>query len=64
MSGKAVRLRRIFKEDGRSVIIALDFAGFIGPVPGLEVPKEITAKVVLVGADAIIVHLGFARESH
>ena len=63
MSGKAVRLRRIFKEDGRAVISALDFAGFMGPVPGLEVPKEITAKVVRGGADAIIAHPGFAREA-
>lgn len=63
MSGKAIRLQRIFRDDGRTVISALDFGGFMGPVPGLEVPKEITGKVVAGGADAIIVHPGFAREA-
>lgn len=64
MSGKAIRLKRIFKEDGKTVISALDFAGFMGPVPGLEVPKEIVGKVVQGGADAIIVHPGFAQQAH
>lgn len=63
MSGKAIRLKRIFKDDGRTVISALDFGGFMGPVPGLEVPKDIAGKVVRGGADAVIVNPGFAREA-
>lgn len=61
MSGKAIRLKRIFREDGKTVISALDFGGFMGPVPGLEFPKEIVGKVVQGGADAIIVNPGFAQ---
>ena len=63
MSGKAIRLKRIFKDDGKTVISALDFGGFMGPVPGLEVPRDIVGKVVAGGADAIIVNPGFAREA-
>lgn len=64
MSGKTIRLKRIFREDGRAVICALDFGGFMGPVPGLEVPSDIVQKVVRGGADAVIVNPGFAREAH
>ena len=35
MSGKEVRMRRIFKEDGKAVISALDMGLFNGTVPGL-----------------------------
>ena len=63
MSGKAIRLKRIFREDGKTVISAMDFGGFMGPVPGLEVPKDIAKKVVQGGADAIIVNPGFAQEA-
>ena len=62
MSGKTIRLKRIFREDGRAVISALDFGGFMGPVPGLEVPSDIVQKVVRGGADAVIVNPGFARK--
>lgn len=63
MSGKTIRLKRIFKEDRKTVISALDFGGFMGPTPGLEVPRDIAGKVVAGGADAIIVNPGFAREA-
>ncbi len=63
MSGKETRLKRIFKEDGKTVISALDFGGFMGPVPGLEDPKGIAAKVVAGGADAVIMNPGFAQET-
>lgn len=63
MSGKAIRLKRIFKDDGKAVISALDFGGFMGIVPGLENPREIVSQVVEGGADAIIVTPGFAREA-
>lgn len=62
--GKAVRLKRIFRDNGKTVISALDFGGFMGPVQGLENPRRIVKKVVDAGADAVIVHPGFARETH
>ena len=61
MSGKEVRMRRIFKEDGKAVISALDMGLFSGVVQGLEDVRAITKTVVDAGADAIIVSPGWAR---
>lgn len=61
MSGKTVRMNRIFKEDGKSVISALDMGLFSGVVQGLEDVRAITKTVVDAGADAIIVSPGWAR---
>lgn len=60
MTGKEVRLRRIFR-DGRTFIGALDFGGFMGPAPGIEDPGAIVRQVVDGGADAILVNPGVAR---
>ena len=61
MSGKEIRMRRIFKEDGKTVISALDMGLFNGTVPGLEDVRAITKAVVDAGADAIICGPGWAR---
>ena len=61
MSGKQIRMSRIFKEDGKAVISALDMGMFNGVVKGLEDVRAITKKVVDAGADAIIVSPGWAR---
>lgn len=60
MTGKEVRLRRIFR-GGRSFIGALDYGGFMGPAPGIEDPGAIVRQVVDGGADAILVNPGVAR---
>jgi class I fructose-bisphosphate aldolase/fructose-bisphosphate aldolase/2-amino-3,7-dideoxy-D-threo-hept-6-ulosonate synthase len=64
MTGKNIRMRRIFKEDGKSVITALDFGAFFGSVHGLENPRKIVKEVVDGGADALIMTAGFARSTH
>lgn len=61
MTGKQIRMRRIFKNDGKSVIAALDFGLFQGTVKGLENAREAVQKVVDGGADAIIMSPGFAK---
>ena len=61
MSGKEIRMRRIFKEDGKAVISALDMGMFSGTVPGLEDVRAITKTVVEAGADAIICGPGWAK---
>ena len=61
MSGKEVRMRRIFKEDGKAVISALDMGLFSGTTAGLEDVRAITKKVVDAGADAIICGPGWAQ---
>ena len=61
MSGKEIRMRRIFKDDGKTVISALDMGMFSGTVPGLEDVRAITKTVVDAGADAIICGPGWAK---
>src|SRR5207244_10773075 len=58
---KALRLRRIFGADGRVLLVAMDHAGFMGPVPGLDL--ETIAKVVNAGADAVMTTYGTARRA-
>ena len=53
------RLGRIFQEDGRALIVAMDH-GSQGPMRGLEKPGPVIAEVVEAGADAILTSLGVA----
>lgn len=58
MIGKATRLARLFRSDGRAVVVALDHGQFKGAMPGLEVMPEIVRRVVAGGADGIILNPG------
>jgi len=53
------RLHRIFGEDGRTLIVAMDH-GSQGPMPGLERPGDVLDEVVAGGADAVLTSLGVA----
>ena len=55
------RLNRIFRSDGRAVIVALDHGLIDGPCPGFESPADTIAAVVSGGADAILTSYGIAR---
>ena len=55
------RLNRIFAEDGRTVIIALDHGLIDGPCEGFEDPAATIAAVVAGGADAILTSFGIAE---
>lgn len=57
---KTRRTRHIFKEDGRTVIVAMDHGSFFGYQPGLESPSEPINKVIAGGADAIMASVGLA----
>lgn len=61
MQGKVHRLRRIFGADGRTLIVAMDHAGYMGPVPGLIDPAATVRGVVAGGADAVMTTIGSAR---
>lgn len=61
MQGKSHRLRRIFAGDGRALIVAMDHAGYMGPVAGLIDPAATVRRVVAGGADAVMTTLGTAR---
>jgi fructose-bisphosphate aldolase, class I len=60
------RLNRIFRRDGRALIVAFDHGMIDGPAKGIERPGETLAKIVAGGADAILTSYGtatrFARE--
>jgi fructose-bisphosphate aldolase / 2-amino-3,7-dideoxy-D-threo-hept-6-ulosonate synthase len=56
---KALRMRRLFGSDGRLLLVAMDHAAFMGPVPGLDV--QTIGVVVAGGADAVMTTYGTAR---
>jgi class I fructose-bisphosphate aldolase len=58
---KEHRIRRLFAEDNRIVIVAFDHAAFMGPVRGLEKPGQLIDSIVATGVDAILTTMGIAR---
>ena len=61
MHPKTHRMRRIFRPDGRTLVVAMDHAGFMGPVPGLIDCDATVNAVVAGGADAVMTTLGTAK---
>lgn len=61
--GKKRRMRRIFKEDGRSLLVPMDHGVTLGPVRGLVNMQEIFDKIRLGNADGVIVHKGVASRT-
>lgn len=57
---KTRRLNRIFREDGKTVIFAMDHPSVFGMVDGLENPGEVIREVRAGGADAILTTYGVA----
>jgi len=54
-------MRRIFASDGRTLVVAMDHAGFMGPVRGLIDPAATVRAVIAGGADAVMTTTGTAR---
>lgn len=59
---KTRRLSRIFKKDGRALIVAIDHGTYNGASPGIEDMGEAIRRIVEGGADAAIVNMGVARK--
>lgn len=57
----ARRLNRIFRADGRAVIVALDHGLIDGPCAGFERPADTIAAAIAGGADAVLTSYGIAR---
>lgn len=55
------RLSRIFRRDGRALIVAFDHGLTEGPAKGMESPAGALAAIVSGGADAILTSYGTAR---
>jgi DhnA family fructose-bisphosphate aldolase class Ia len=51
-------MRRLFQSDGKVLIVAMDHAGSMGVLPGLEHPGKLIQNVVAGGADAILTTFG------
>jgi len=60
--GKTARLARLFRDDRRAVVIALDHAQFKGPMDGLRSMPEAVGQAVEGGADGIILNPGALRD--
>src|SRR5207244_7984461 len=60
-SGKTRRLGRIFRDDGKTVIVPMDHGVSVGPIEGLGDMRKTANHVAKGGADAVLVHAGPAR---
>jgi DhnA family fructose-bisphosphate aldolase class Ia len=56
------RFNRIFRPDGRALIVAMDHGIVKGAYPGLETPAGMIGQVVAAGADAVLTSYGMARQ--
>jgi len=62
MSGKFIRLSKLFNEkSGNSIIIAFDHGGTRGAMEGIENPYKIVKKSIELGAEGILMHNGLAK---
>ena len=59
--GKKRRLKRIFRDDKRTVIVPMDHGVTVGPVTGLVNMQEIINKLLRGGVDAVVLHRGVAK---
>lgn len=63
MTGKNRRLRRLFiGPQNRCLLVPLDHGPWLGPLPGIDRPRDIVKKVVAGGANALLVTPGFMRD--
>lgn len=60
--GRSFRMKRLFRSDGRIVVVALDHGGFMGPAPGWVDPAPTVEAVVKGGADAILTTIGVVEK--
>lgn len=58
---KTRRMKRIFREDGKTLVVAMDHGTFNGASAGLENPGKTIEQIVAGGADAALVNFGVAR---
>jgi len=59
--GKKRRLKRILREDKRTVIVPMDHGVTIGPIKGISNMQEIIDQLLSGGVDAVVVHKGIAN---
>jgi DhnA family fructose-bisphosphate aldolase class Ia len=62
MSNKTHRLNHIFREDGRTFIMAMDHGSIFNVLPAMKHPGEIISEVARAGADAFLANVGVAEK--
>lgn len=62
MADKTKRLAHLFGRDGKSLIVAMDHAGFMDQIQrGLENPQHLISETAQAGADAFLLTIGSAQ---
>jgi len=62
VSSKQIRLNRIFKDDGRTLVVAMDHGSAgISPMGALQDPTQLIPELIESGADAIVTTPGIAQ---
>lgn len=62
MSGKSIRLSKLFNEkSGNSIIVPFDHGGTNGAIKGLEDPYKVVKKTINLGVEGILMHNGLAK---
>ncbi|MGQ9641041.1 MAG: 2-amino-3,7-dideoxy-D-threo-hept-6-ulosonate synthase [Candidatus Bathycorpusculaceae bacterium] len=61
VGSKKRRMDRIFREDGRTVIVPMDHGVTSGPISGLVNMQDIVNKLTAGRADAVVLHKGVAK---
>ena len=62
--GKELRMSKLFRSDGRCVLVAMDHGGFMGAAPGWEDPSVAIQAVIKGGADAVMTTFGVVQHYH
>lgn len=58
--GKSIRMNRIFKDDGRAVMVAINHGLGMGPIQGIEYMDRIIDKIIPECPDSLTIHKGNA----
>jgi fructose-bisphosphate aldolase / 2-amino-3,7-dideoxy-D-threo-hept-6-ulosonate synthase len=61
MNGKTRRMKRIFQQDNRTVIVPMDHGVTIGPIQGITNMQQTINQLIKGGVDAVLVHKGIAK---
>jgi fructose-bisphosphate aldolase / 2-amino-3,7-dideoxy-D-threo-hept-6-ulosonate synthase len=59
--GKTRRMKRIFQQDNRTIIVPMDHGVTIGPIQGITNMQQTINQLVKGGVDAVLVHKGIAK---
>ena len=59
-TGKTIRMNRIFREDGRATMVAINHGLGMGPIQGIEHMGEILEKLIPERPDSLTIHKGIA----